>query len=203
MHRPRPPPPAVYDSLHPQTRHAHIRASLPHEYFFAIPATRVWHPVALKHLPRTIANRFTPRCPREVRDCAPSGVDDLQSTHDANDDSWYPRRRLSRVPARPRQVRDLRRVSREPPPHPHASDLTSTPVVQMDLGVGSFVFSQGVVSAIPLIRDPAYLTAPFAPKLQTVLRKTAPVIALGLVRVLLVKSTEYPVCHVFPQLLSR
>ncbi|KAF7972112.1 hypothetical protein HWV62_18820 [Athelia sp. TMB] len=62
----------------------------------------------------------------------------------------------------------------------------------MDLGVGSFVFSQGVVSAIPLIRDPAYLTAPFAPKLQTVLRKTAPVIALGLVRVLLVKSTEYP-----------
>ncbi|KZP17007.1 GWT1-domain-containing protein [Athelia psychrophila] len=62
----------------------------------------------------------------------------------------------------------------------------------MDLGVGSFVFSQGVVSAIPLIKDPAHLTAPLAPKLRDVLRKCAPVIALGVVRVLLVKGTEYP-----------
>lgn len=63
----------------------------------------------------------------------------------------------------------------------------------MDLGVGSFVFSQGVVSAIPLIRDPSYLTAPLKPKLVSVVRKTFPIILLGFVRVILVKSTEYPV----------
>jgi glucosaminylphosphatidylinositol acyltransferase len=63
----------------------------------------------------------------------------------------------------------------------------------MDLGVGSFVFSQGVVSAIPLIKDPSHLTAPLKPKLITVIRKTLPIIVLGLVRVLLVKGTEYPV----------
>ncbi|TFK43019.1 GWT1-domain-containing protein [Crucibulum laeve] len=62
----------------------------------------------------------------------------------------------------------------------------------MDLGVGSFVFSQGVVSAIPLIKDPTYLTAPLVPKLAKVTRKSLPVILLGLVRVLLVKGTEYP-----------
>lgn len=64
---------------------------------------------------------------------------------------------------------------------------------KMDLGVGSFVFSQGIVSAIPLLKDPAYLNAPLKPKLLSVTRKTLPVIFLGLVRVLLVKGTEYPV----------
>ncbi|KAH7928358.1 GWT1-domain-containing protein [Leucogyrophana mollusca] len=62
----------------------------------------------------------------------------------------------------------------------------------MDLGVGSFVFSQGVVSAIPLIKDPSHLRAPLVPKLVTVSRKMLPVIALGVVRVLLVKGSEYP-----------
>ncbi|PPQ93066.1 hypothetical protein CVT25_011942 [Psilocybe cyanescens] len=62
----------------------------------------------------------------------------------------------------------------------------------MDLGVGSFVFSQGVVSAIPLVKDPRYLRAPLLPKLFRVVRKSLPVIALGGVRVLFVKGTEYP-----------
>ncbi|KAJ7226808.1 GWT1-domain-containing protein [Mycena pura] len=62
----------------------------------------------------------------------------------------------------------------------------------MDLGVGSFVFSNGVVSAIPLIKNPRYLQAPLFPKLLTVVRKTLPIIALGVIRVLLVKGTEYP-----------
>ncbi|KAF9461756.1 GWT1-domain-containing protein [Collybia nuda] len=62
----------------------------------------------------------------------------------------------------------------------------------MDLGVGSFVFSQGIVSAIPLLKDPAYLNAPIVPKLFSVTRKTLPIIFIGLVRVLLVKGTEYP-----------
>jgi hypothetical protein len=64
---------------------------------------------------------------------------------------------------------------------------------QMDLGVGSFVFSQGIISAIPLIKDPSYLTSSLPSKLFKVIRKSLPVIFLGLVRVLLVKGTEYPV----------
>jgi phosphatidylinositol glycan class W len=63
----------------------------------------------------------------------------------------------------------------------------------MDLGVGSFVFSQGFVSAIPLLKDPASVRAPAIPKLAYVICKTAPLIVLGLVRVLLVKGTDYPV----------
>ncbi|KAJ6485686.1 GWT1-domain-containing protein [Mycena sanguinolenta] len=62
----------------------------------------------------------------------------------------------------------------------------------MDLGVGSFVFSNGLVSAIPLLKDPAHLSAPLLPKVSAVLRKTIPIIALGVVRVLLVKGTDYP-----------
>ncbi|CAA7263440.1 unnamed protein product [Cyclocybe aegerita] len=62
----------------------------------------------------------------------------------------------------------------------------------MDLGVGSFVFSQGVVSAIPLVKDPYYLGSPILPKLKSVTMKCLPIIALGLVRVILVKGTEYP-----------
>ncbi|KAJ7180994.1 GWT1-domain-containing protein [Mycena filopes] len=62
----------------------------------------------------------------------------------------------------------------------------------MDLGVGSFVFSNGLVSALPLLKDPAHLNAPLLPKVLTVVKRTAPVIALGLVRVVLVKGVEYP-----------
>ncbi|CDO77730.1 hypothetical protein BN946_scf184969.g82 [Trametes cinnabarina] len=62
----------------------------------------------------------------------------------------------------------------------------------MDLGVGAFVFSQGVVSAIPLIKDPRHLTDPLLPKLATVLRKCSPVLILGLLRTISVKGTEYP-----------
>ncbi|KAJ7656693.1 GWT1-domain-containing protein [Mycena rosella] len=63
---------------------------------------------------------------------------------------------------------------------------------RMDLGVGSFVFSNGLVSAIPLLKDPHHLSAPQLPKVLTVMRKTLPIIALGVIRVLLVKGTEYP-----------
>ncbi|KAI0689335.1 GWT1-domain-containing protein [Cytidiella melzeri] len=62
----------------------------------------------------------------------------------------------------------------------------------MDLGVGSFVFSQGVVSAIPLIKDPQYLKAPMLPKLLSTARKCLPVLILGVLRTLSVKGTNYP-----------
>ena len=67
----------------------------------------------------------------------------------------------------------------------------------MDLGVGSFVFSQGVVSAIQIINDPAYLTSPVVSKFIRVTRKSLPIIVLGLIRVILVKGTDYPVIHSF------
>lgn len=63
----------------------------------------------------------------------------------------------------------------------------------MDIGVGSFVFSQGLVSAIPLLKDPSYLSAPAIPKLISVTRKSLPIILIGIVRILLVKGAEYPV----------
>ncbi|PBK80196.1 GWT1-domain-containing protein [Armillaria gallica] len=62
----------------------------------------------------------------------------------------------------------------------------------MDLGVGAFVFSQGVISAIPLVKNPAYLASPVLSKLVVTIRKVFPVMVLGIVRVLLVKGTEYP-----------
>ncbi|KDQ09526.1 hypothetical protein BOTBODRAFT_117080 [Botryobasidium botryosum FD-172 SS1] len=65
-------------------------------------------------------------------------------------------------------------------------------LVRMDMGVGSFVFSQGLVSAIPLLKNPSHLSAPLFPKLAESLRKVWPVLLLGLVRVVLVKGTEYP-----------
>ena len=63
----------------------------------------------------------------------------------------------------------------------------------MDLGVGSFVFSQGLISALPVLRNPSYLSAPLIPKILSVTRKVLPLLALGLIRVLVVKGTEYPV----------
>ncbi|KAH9015069.1 GWT1-domain-containing protein [Lactarius hengduanensis] len=62
----------------------------------------------------------------------------------------------------------------------------------MDMGVGAFVFSQGIVSAIPLVKAPAHARAPLTSEIASVVVKCAPVLALGLVRVVLVKGTQYP-----------
>ncbi|KAG9122194.1 Glucosaminyl phosphatidylinositol (GlcN-PI) nositol acylation protein [Ceratobasidium sp. 392] len=72
------------------------------------------------------------------------------------------------------------------------SKCESWGVSVMDLGVGSFVFSQGVVSAIPMIKNPGILKGAVIPKALTTSRKVIPLFALGLVRVLAVKGTEYP-----------
>ena len=71
----------------------------------------------------------------------------------------------------------------------------------MDLGVGSFVFSQGVVSAIPLLKDPSYLIAPSLAKLVDISKKVLPLFVLGLIRVISVKGTEYPVRFFYSTLL--
>ncbi|BGP37588.1 Glucosaminyl phosphatidylinositol (GlcN-PI) nositol acylation protein [Rhodotorula kratochvilovae] len=67
----------------------------------------------------------------------------------------------------------------------------------MDLGVGSFVFSLGLTGALPLLRAPAN-APPLSPRgyaraLARSVRKCAPLVALGLVRVAMVKGVEYPV----------
>jgi phosphatidylinositol glycan class W len=66
----------------------------------------------------------------------------------------------------------------------------------MDMGVGSFVFSQGIVSAIPVIqfvKYPAELRPPLRLEILSILEKSLPVLVLGLLRVVLVKGTQYPV----------
>jgi phosphatidylinositol glycan class W len=69
----------------------------------------------------------------------------------------------------------------------------------MDMGVGAFVFSQGIVSATPIIefiKYPAHLRPPLTSEIKSVVGKILPVLVLGIVRVALVKSTQYPVSNV-------
>ena len=53
----------------------------------------------------------------------------------------------------------------------------------MDVGVGSFVFSQGLASSNPSR----------APSLRRTIKQCLPVIALGMIRVIMVKGVDYPV----------
>lgn len=62
----------------------------------------------------------------------------------------------------------------------------------MDLGVGSFVFSAGVVAARPVLKETAEgRTTPLAQRLLTSLRHSVPLLVLGLVRLLSVKGLDY------------
>ena len=65
------------------------------------------------------------------------------------------------------------------------------------MGVGAFVFSQGIVSAIPLLKAPLHSRTPLTSEITSVVVKCAPVLAIGLVRVVLVKGTQYPVGSFF------
>ena len=67
----------------------------------------------------------------------------------------------------------------------------------MDMGVGAFVFSQGIVSAVPLIRALVHSRPPLMSEIVSVVVKCTPVLALGLVRVVLVRGAQYPVCFFF------
>lgn len=62
----------------------------------------------------------------------------------------------------------------------------------MDLGVGSFVFSAGVVAARPLVRQRAEgKTSPLGARLLQSLRHSLPLLVLGVVRTLSVKGLDY------------
>lgn len=66
---------------------------------------------------------------------------------------------------------------------------------QMDVGVGSFVLSLGIISARPFLRIPGARLAPKStwPLLVKSVKKSVPTLLLGLVRVGMVKSSGYPV----------
>lgn len=61
----------------------------------------------------------------------------------------------------------------------------------MDLGVGSFVFSLGVVSSLPLLRQTDQ--RPYLKSVLSSIKKALPIIGLGCIRVIMVKGVEYPV----------
>lgn len=124
------------------------------------------------------------------RDFCPS--DDLQSpyaSYDYSSDSCSRLSCLSSVFSKMRDVRGITGTESYFIPHCYNSKFT----IKMDLGVGSFVFSQGIVSAIPLLKNPSHLVSSIPTKLYNVIRKAIPIILLGLVRVILVKGTDYPV----------
>lgn len=60
----------------------------------------------------------------------------------------------------------------------------------MDLGVGSFVFSLGMTSALPLLRSKH--RPPFLREAWSTTKKAAGVLLLGLARVAMVKGVDYP-----------
>lgn len=64
---------------------------------------------------------------------------------------------------------------------------------KMDIGVGSFVFSQGIISAGPYLRNLNGFRDPLHIRLYGPLKKTVPVLLLGIIRVVMVKGVEYPV----------
>lgn len=62
----------------------------------------------------------------------------------------------------------------------------------MDMGVGSFVFSAGVVASRPVLKEHAEgRTTPLGTRLVRSLRHSLPLLALGLVRLLSVKGLDY------------
>ncbi|UZJ56485.1 hypothetical protein CBS101457_005805 [Exobasidium rhododendri] len=62
----------------------------------------------------------------------------------------------------------------------------------MDMGVGSFVFSMGIVSALPLLRSPRERFKPLRAQLLRDAKRSVPLLLLGTIRVILVKGVEYP-----------
>lgn len=65
----------------------------------------------------------------------------------------------------------------------------------MDVGVGSFVFSLGLISTRPFLAPPDSTTSKrqLWPSLLKSIKSSIPTILLGLIRVAMVKGVEYPV----------
>ncbi|KAH9811652.1 GWT1-domain-containing protein [Melampsora americana] len=66
-----------------------------------------------------------------------------------------------------------------------------TGVSLMDLGVGSFVFSLGIVGALPVLKG-ALTQQSFWVEVWNGARKMVPLVLLGVIRTILVKGVDYP-----------
>ncbi|SGY68340.1 BQ5605_C004g02879 [Microbotryum silenes-dioicae] len=62
---------------------------------------------------------------------------------------------------------------------------------KMDLGVGSFVFSLGLISALPILRQKQTKSSVLHEILKSI-QHSAGLLALGMVRVVMVKGVDYP-----------
>ncbi len=62
----------------------------------------------------------------------------------------------------------------------------------MDMGVGSFVFSLGIISALPFLKSPQNRFRPLKQQIVSDFRKSLPLLLLGSIRVIMVKGVEYP-----------
>lgn len=71
----------------------------------------------------------------------------------------------------------------------------------MDLGVGSFVFSSGIVSARPFLKRPENRFKPLKGQLFNAVKQSLPILSLGLIRLIMVKGVDYQVIDLFPYLL--
>ncbi|KAF3002645.1 Glucosaminyl phosphatidylinositol (GlcN-PI) nositol acylation protein [Curvularia kusanoi] len=61
----------------------------------------------------------------------------------------------------------------------------------MDMGVGSFVFTAGVVSARSVLKEASGKRAPLSKRLVTALRHAIPLLVLGVIRFISVKGLDY------------
>ncbi|MBW0461517.1 hypothetical protein O181_001232 [Austropuccinia psidii MF-1] len=61
----------------------------------------------------------------------------------------------------------------------------------MDLGVGSFVFSSGIMSALPILKQTPTCKS-WTIDLWKNTRSTMPLLVLGIIRIILVKGADYP-----------
>ena len=63
----------------------------------------------------------------------------------------------------------------------------------MDLGVGSFVFSSGIVAARPFLKKPENRFKPLRGQLFKAVRQASPILLLGFIRLIMIKGVDYQV----------
>ncbi|GES79382.1 GPI-anchored wall transfer protein 1 [Rhizophagus clarus] len=61
----------------------------------------------------------------------------------------------------------------------------------MDLGVGSFVFSSGIVAARPFLKKPENRFKPLKGQLFKAVKQATPILLLGFIRLIMVKGVDY------------
>lgn len=63
----------------------------------------------------------------------------------------------------------------------------------MDLGVGSFVFSSGIVAARPFLKKPENRFKSLKGQLFKAVKQAFPLLLLGFIRLIMVKGVDYQV----------